>query len=189
MHTVRETWLNALIERCRPLFEEVDHPLPARVRCSIGFPSGGNRGKALAECWQAAASVDDHHEIFVRPDLAKDDLDLARIVVHELVHAATPGAKHGPGFKKVALKLGFEGKMKHALPGPAVTDRLRDVLAELGPLPHGRLSPLEVKPKQSTRLLKAQCPVCDYTVRVTSKWIDEAGAPICPTCHEQFEVA
>ena len=33
--------------------------------------------------------------------------------------------------------------------------------------------------KQTTRLLKCQCDICGYTVRVTRKWLD-IGAPHCP---------
>jgi hypothetical protein len=35
--------------------------------------------------------------------------------------------------------------------------------------------------KQGTRLIKCECPECGYIARVTAKWLDEAGAPICPT--------
>ncbi|QMP19191.1 hypothetical protein [Pseudomonas phage Persinger] len=34
-------------------------------------------------------------------------------------------------------------------------------------------------PKQTTRLKKAECSQCGYTVRVTSKWL-EVGPPHCP---------
>lgn len=35
------------------------------------------------------------------------------------------------------------------------------------------------KPKQTTRLLKAACNECGYTVRVTQRWLD-IGPPHCP---------
>lgn len=35
------------------------------------------------------------------------------------------------------------------------------------------------KPKQGTRLIKASCSECGYTVRVTQKWLD-VGPPHCP---------
>jgi uncharacterized Zn finger protein (UPF0148 family) len=41
--------------------------------------------------------------------------------------------------------------------------------------------------KQSTRMLKAQCPRCDYTVRVSRKHLSEKGAPICPIHKVSFE--
>lgn len=34
--------------------------------------------------------------------------------------------------------------------------------------------------KQTTRLLKVSCSECGYTARVTRKWLDKAGAPLCP---------
>jgi hypothetical protein len=34
---------------------------------------------------------------------------------------------------------------------------------------------------QATRLLKVQCSTCGYVARVTKRWIDKAGAPVCPT--------
>lgn len=37
------------------------------------------------------------------------------------------------------------------------------------------------KKTQSTRLLKAACSSCGYTVRVTKRWADK-GLPPCPTC-------
>ncbi len=36
----------------------------------------------------------------------------------------------------------------------------------------------------TTRLLKAQCGFCAYTVRVTMKWLAELGPPLCP-CNRQ----
>lgn len=34
-------------------------------------------------------------------------------------------------------------------------------------------------PKQSTRLIKAACGDCGYTIRVTQKWLEQ-GNPGCP---------
>jgi hypothetical protein len=44
----------------------------------------------------------------------------------------------------------------------------------------------KVKKKQTARLLKAQCPECDYIVRVTRKHLAEKGAPVCPIHRVQF---
>jgi hypothetical protein len=40
-----------------------------------------------------------------------------------------------------------------------------------------------------TRLLKAICGDCAYTVRVTRRWLDELGAPLCPCNREPLECA
>jgi len=45
----------------------------------------------------------------------------------------------------------------------------------------------EVKP-QGTRLLKASCPGCGYTVRITQKWLTKAGTPTCPADGNRLEV-
>ncbi|KWA10652.1 hypothetical protein [Burkholderia territorii] len=42
-------------------------------------------------------------------------------------------------------------------------------------------------PKQSTRMHKCQCDMCDYTARVSAKWLKEAGAPLCPAGHGPME--
>lgn len=39
--------------------------------------------------------------------------------------------------------------------------------------------------KQTTRLLKAVCPKCSYTIRLTRKWM-EKGLPLCPVDGEAF---
>ncbi|MEX3924422.1 transcription elongation protein SprT [Paraburkholderia sp. BR10936] len=43
-------------------------------------------------------------------------------------------------------------------------------------------------PKQSTRMIKCECPMCHYIARTSQKWIDEVGPPHCPL-HGAMEVA
>lgn len=38
--------------------------------------------------------------------------------------------------------------------------------------------------KKGTYLLKCECQSCGYIARVTAKWIDQAGEPICPQDQE-----
>ena len=42
------------------------------------------------------------------------------------------------------------------------------------------LRPDDRPKKQSTRMLKAECPECGYTIRLAKKWAD-LGLPTCPT--------
>ena len=42
------------------------------------------------------------------------------------------------------------------------------------------LRPDDRPKKQSTRMLKAECPECGYTIRLSKKWAD-VGLPNCPT--------
>jgi hypothetical protein len=190
-HDTREGWLRAASAELRPYFQSVGYPLPENIRYSIGFPSTGRRGSRVGECWHSSTSDDENFEIFIRADLA-DPTEVLGILVHELVHAALPiDAGHGKLYRAAALRVGLQGKMRTAGPGQLLGNRLAELAATLGPLPHARLNiekgrenrgPADRPKKQGTRLLKAECPVkdCGYSVRVTSKWVVEAGPPGCP---------
>lgn len=179
--TTREDWLNRLAELMSPWFDKLNYPLP-RIRIAIGFPSTGRRGRRIGECWDSKASEDGTFEILIRPDQA-DPLDVAAILAHELVHAAVGlEAGHKGAFRTVALAIGLQGPMTATTPGPAFIEAVRPMLEEVGPLPHARLGigASNAPKKQPTRLLKAACPECGYTVRITRLWLEKAGAPHCP---------
>jgi len=40
--------------------------------------------------------------------------------------------------------------------------------------------------KQTTRMIKAECPSCGYTARISQKWVD-VGLPTCP-CGDTLSV-
>jgi hypothetical protein len=176
----REEWLNFVMDEVRPVFVNLNAPLPAKIRLSVGFTSNGYRGKAIGECWDSKASGDKNFEIFVKPD-QDEAVRVAGILVHELVHAAVGiDAGHKAPFKRVAVQLGLEGKMTATTEGDAFIQMITPILKNAGPLPHKRLQAYRTKKKQGTRLLKCECECCGYTVRVAKKWILE-GAPHCGT--------
>lgn len=191
-HSSRESYLRAATNELKPYFAKHGLTLPEKIRFAIAFTSHGKKGKVAGECWHAGASDDGHHEIIIRADFA-DPAEVLGILAHELVHAALPPeAKHGKLFREAALKIGLEGPMRHAMPGPVLKERLNELAAGLGPLPHGRLNfdrmtlgglvAADRPKKQSTRMLKAECagPGCGYTVRVAARWISDCGPPHCP---------
>ena len=158
-HATREGWLNHLAGQLAPMFAEVGAPLPGRVRIAIAFPSTGGRGKRVGECWDKAASTDSTFEILIRPDIAEPEAVCA-ILAHELVHAAVGiPAGHGPKFRRVALAIGLEGKMKSTTAGPRFTAAVAPILAAAGPLPHASLNfaGLTTRPKKQTaRMIKCE---------------------------------
>ena len=180
----REAWLAAMTERLRPLLAQAGAVVPDGVRLSVGFPSKGAlsmRRRTVGQCWKAECSDDKCAQVFVSP-LIGDGTEAAAILVHELIHAAHPNAGHKGAFKRSALAVGLDGKMTETNAGSGLTNRLNALISEVGEYPHSKLSPLALRTKkQGTRLLKASCDGCGYTVRVTAKWL-EIGAPICPTC-------
>lgn len=179
----RETWLHAVAARMEPWFDD----LPP-LRFAIGFPSTGKKGRRIGEIWDGANSEDGHFEVLIRPDL-DDPVEVAAVLAHELVHAAVGlQAGHGRPFRKVATAIGLEGKMTATVPGDAFKRSVAPILQAVGPLPHARLSfgQSSGPKKQTSRLVKVTCPECGYTVRVTRKWLDTSGAPLCPVHQVAF---
>lgn len=192
----REAWLLALAEGMTSWFVDLDCKLPA-VRLGIGFPSSGRGSSVIGQCWAASMAADGVIEIWIAPQYGHGAEErVADILAHELTHAAVGlAAGHGPAFKRVAVALGLAGQMTATVAGPAFLARVRPILADLGPMPHGahRLDgattggelpkprcPKPGAPPQVSRMVKCQCEVCGYTVRTARTWLAK-GSPICPT--------
>lgn len=176
----REEWLNAVACALGPVFASVGAPLPKRFRVTMSLTKNS---KHVGVCYAPACSADGTTEILIRLDRA-DEMDVAAILAHELVHAAVGCSEgHKGEFKRVALAIGLEGKMTATTPGEAFKAAVAPILKAIGPLPHAPLNfagPKSGPKKQVARLLKAECGECGYTVRVTKTWVVCAGAPICP---------
>jgi hypothetical protein len=180
----RQLWLEAGAEALRERFASVGYKVPANVRVSIGWPRGSHgKGRAIGQCWGDTASSDKHHEIFVSPELGEKaaSVQILGVLAHEMAHA-TVGvpAGHKAPFKKCAVAIGLEGKMTATTEGADFIAWAKGIVKTLGDYPAGRLS-LAGRKKQTTRLLKCECEDCGYNVRVTRKWVESDGAPICPT--------
>lgn len=187
----REQWLAAGVGALRPRFQSLGYGLPGVVHASIGFPSRGalaRRARVLGQCWAREASKDGNCQIFISPVLV-GPVEVLDTLAHELVHVVTPGAKHKGKFITVSRAVGLtEGKPTSAAAGPELKAVLERIANDLGPFPHPTLSPATpLIAKQSTRMVKCECPDCGYTARTTRKWLD-IGTPICPVCHIDTEV-
>lgn len=185
----REDWLMTLIEEVRPLFPaHTGQNLPGKIRVACGFPSAARRSGAIGECWADASSADGHFEILISPVL-DDPTQVAATLVHELCHALPGSMNHGKTFAFHAAHMGLVSGAKgwkSTGPGADFATRYGAILADLGPYPHAQII-MSNKPKQTTRMLKATCPACGYTVRLTRTWA-EKGLPICSQDGEQFQL-
>lgn len=205
----REAWLRAAIEVFRDRFETIGFPLPEKIRISIGFGSRGARqesAKVLGVTFSRACTDDKVNEVFISPEDA-DTASMLETVLHELIHVALDNEDgHSKRFAEAATRLGFLGPMTATPPSVELAAELVTIAAALGEYPGTALhinakvpagQPVPVGPDgrpvkihsgpgtQTTRMLKLSCqhPVCDasgYTVRMTRKWIELYGAPICP---------
>jgi len=127
------------------------------------------------------------------------DCNPGEVIIHELAHAEnfTLGIKdcvnnvHNKKFKAMAEQLGLLVKPRDKRYGYGFTDLGDGAKAFLDSIKFdhqlfklNRLEPVTAA-KAGTRLLKCQCPECEYTVRITQKWID-VGLPVCP-CGTEME--
>ena len=179
--TNREDWLSAAVSELRPFFDAVGASLPANVRVTCGFPSNAKRSGAIGECWADTASADKTFEVLISPVL-DDPMRVFDVLVHELCHATAGAMNHGVNFQRVAAAMHLEPT---GTKGWKATTRSVKFGAEflglvqsLGPYPHAALT-MSNRKVQTTRMLKAVCPSCGYTVRLTAKWA-ALGLPSCP---------
>jgi hypothetical protein len=178
----REDWLSAAVSELRPFFDTIGAPLPANVRVTCGFPSNAKRSGAIGECWADTASADQTFEVLVSPVL-DEPLRVFDVLVHELCHATAGAMNHSGNFQRVAGAMGLipsptKAGWKATLRGPDFAATYGAIIASLGAYPHAALT-MNSKKAQTTRMLKAVCPSCGYTVRLTAKWAD-LGLPSCP---------
>lgn len=184
----REAWLTQAVKELQTMFPVLKSKEPIAISC--GWPSRSSlstKKQRIGECWYARCSDLKRHELFISPIL-HDPIQVLETVVHELVHPIA-GAKagHRAPFKRIAVDVGLTGPMTATTAGPELTKRLNTLSKKLGKYPHGKITASPSLKKQSTRLLKAECPSCGYVVRITQKWVDY-GLPTCP-CGEEFQQA
>jgi hypothetical protein len=174
----RQQWLELAVEALRAKFMDIGHAVPTKIRISIGWPKRAASCGRIGECWSTKASSDQHAELFISPELT-EGVRILDVLAHELVHA-TVGveAKHGKAFKQCALAIGLIGPIRATTAGPEFIAWTEALFKHIGPYPAGYLTDM---PKQGTRMLKCTCSGCGYTVRITRKWLELAGPPICPT--------
>ena len=172
----REIWLEEVASRLNTVFELAGTKIPNNIRYSCGFPSS-RPNLAIGQCWDAGLSQGGNFEIFVSP-YKSDSINVASILVHELIHAAVGTDKgHRKEFRRLAHAVGLEGRMTSTVPGTNLTKLLAEIMNEVGPYPHASLKKDETM--KGSRLIKVMCPKCKYTVRVTKKWLS-MGYPKCP---------
>lgn len=183
---LREAWLTDLARSYEPHLQDMAAGQLPKYRVTCGFPSSGGmmgkKSRVRGECWSASASADGHAEIFISP--VEDDRDtIAAILAHEMVHAIFPQAGHKGPFVKAMKNLGHVAPFTTSNATDEFFGWARPLINAVGDYPHAQLlamSRVGAKKKQTSRLIKAECDACGYTVRVTRKWVDQAGAPHCP---------
>ena len=179
--TTREAWLTHFANKYLwPRIEASGGRRPERYRVSVGFPKRhrGVKGHSIGQCWSQEVSADQTCEIFISPEL--DAVEAVAVLCHEGCHAAV-GVLHGhrAPFRKLALAIGLSGPMRATVPTPEFEATIKAWIAAEPAYPHAPLTAATSPTKPGSRLLKARCEACGYTVRVTRQWL-KIASPICP---------
>ncbi len=185
-HPNREAWFKAAaVALERQLFKPAGYELP-RVRIGCGWPVG-NRVKAWGQCFDAASSDDKTYEIFVTPKV-HDPVPILAIIIHELCHTvAGIKAAHKKPFIEVMRAVGMSAPFTKSVVDEELGPVLDEIVSKLGPYPHAALGIKKKGEAKGSRLLKVQCPCCGYVARITRKWLDIVGSPICPADKVSFK--
>jgi hypothetical protein len=182
----REGWLTCIAQRDILPMIVANGGKTAKFRVSVGWPKGSRGGKtaeAIGQCWDPIHSSDGCYEMFISPRLGP--FEAAEVLVHECVHlGAGLECNHSGAFKKIAVAVGLTGKMTGATAGDELAKRIREWIATMPEYPHGPMKSADETgsgkgKKPGSRLIKASCGGCEYTVRLAQKWIDIA-VPTCP---------
>ena len=179
----REQWLNSAVEVLKPIFTEKGYIVP-KVNVSCGFPSTG-KDRHIGQCWSKETSEADVNEIFISPKL-DEPIDVLDTLAHELVHAVDNCKNsHGTEFKKIALSIGLEGKMRQAAAGEKLKARLKEMAMALGEYPHKKLK-FHMKIRSYRPRPRAVCKDCGYQLNIQKKWL-HYGPPLCPVHKTEME--
>lgn len=203
----REAWIAEAAAEFSEWIREAYGSAP-KARVSVGLPGGRRTQNVVGQCWYSAE--DSIPQVFVSPVQSDPDQVLFTLL-HELIHAATPGHGHRGDFASVMHTLGVTGKLAttSVQMSDALKARMAALKARLGAYDHSALrtsttlgsapkgenpgegggteAPTRPSHKQGTRMLKCICATdgCEalgYTVRTTAKWLTAFGAPVCPGC-------
>jgi len=178
----REQWLESAYKQINMTLLNGEAP---RCRVSVGFPAGSRPKtvqKTLGQYWPSGSASDGVPQIFISPSKSAsgDPVEMLAVLLHEMIHACTPGKGHGKEFKAIAKRVGLNGPMRSTTPGPLLRDKLKLIASVTGSFPHGTIDPT-TRPGKKGKLKGYECPSCKFKLYTTQKWIDISGGSIeCP---------
>lgn len=192
--STREAWLIAAAEALSEPLAAVGEEVPP-IRVSVGWPGGrSNRNTTVGQCWSTESCSDGVSQIFMSPLRGEErTVDVLGTLLHEMIHAIDDcKSGHRGDFARIAKAVGFIPKLTSSdNRSEELNGTLKDTAERLGPFPSAAIMPgisaILGEKKQTTRMLKLQCPSCEYTARTTQKWID-VGLPTCP-CGDEMVTA
>lgn len=184
MTKYREEWLSLAVKKVSALLEERCEIEVPPVHVSAGWPSSrglSEKKRVIGECWKPTTSADGVSHVFISPIL-DDPIQILGTLAHELIHAWDKGEHgHRGPFVRAARDFGLvKPWTATGVDAELLRPALEQIVADLGPYPHSKITPSLQRKVQTTRMLKVVAvDCCGYIVRTTAKWLDE-GLPQCP---------
>ena len=179
--STREEWLVWAAEALRTSVFINQKTLDlTNVRFSSGFPLG-SRGSAkhLGQCLDPSVSASGLTEIYISPTVS-DSEEVLGVLHHEIIHHFLGLAEgHGKKFSDLARRTGLDGPAANTKPGLKAINHYKEIIKSLGNYPHSEIK-LPVYGSKGSNLKKTWCTECGYTARLTDKWLNLYGPPICP---------
>ncbi len=159
--------------------KKADFETAQNVKISIGFP----KGKAIGQCFSEKAGESFYH-IFITPQI-KDFVRIVDILLHQAIHTRIGG--HRRNFAKVAAAAGLVQPWTATTASPLLRNEIENYIKEKAIIwQQPAIIETSTKKKQTTRMMKLECPQCEYIIRTAAKNIEEKGLPVCP-CGEIFK--
>jgi len=164
---------------------------PERITIVFGFPSKGCRPSKNQRIGEYAHQFMQGYPeypvnsglISLHPTIFNDPTRVLDVLLHEMVHAATPGDGHRGGFPKLARRVGLTGKMTATVAGPQLKKKLDHFISDvLPPMPPGYGDLAPKRKKQTTRMLKYVCTECGQIIRAAN---DNLYC-VCGNCDEMY---
>jgi hypothetical protein len=182
----RETWLREAYSVMRM---ELLREAPVTVAIAWSFPSSKAASRTrptVGQCWQGGGirgKIEGGRAILISPSLHVP-LDILHVLLHEMVHATLPtGVGHGAKFSQTCARIGLVKPWTATTPGPLLKEKLEAILKKLPAWPEGSLV---IRPKETGRQLKGECP-CGRILRGSKKFFND-GPVICGLCSKPFEM-
>lgn len=186
----REQWLEAAVKLIiKQIFTPASVEVP-EVRVSVGWPGGrGPKKNVIGQCFAARTTADKVAQIFVTPAI-DDAYTTVETLAHEIIHAIAVdedgvSAGHRGEFIRIAKEIGFTAPWKSTPASEELREKLQAIADKLGVYPHAAINVGDRPTVQKTYYLLLESVDCDtcpdgYKLRMTEKWIEEAGSPLCP---------
>lgn len=209
LHSLRVEWAEKMAE---VLAAELMPDYPVDTVITVGWPSKGSRRnrQGRMRAGECAMGVFDpqiegkqpRHFISLHPSLFRDPMDVAHVLLHEMIHAVLGSFYRGkddngmdcwkvrhPGHKgefvKMCKAVGLVKPWTATTPGDTLKARLKAFIESLGVFPAGGAELSSAKKKQGIRQVLAECS-CGRKIRASRKTFEE-GPVVCGLCHAPFE--